>query len=111
MQAALLQKLKSQVGSEKMFNLMMDLLKPESGKSAGSSHVAEPGIGGGQAFKTEALPSYARWAHLCKMELLKGKFCESGSQSNLWGAVLRIRDVVSRIRFPSIFSSWILDPT
>ncbi len=46
-QAALLQKLKSQVGSEKMFNLMMNLLKPEApGPETGrSSGPPESGMG------------------------------------------------------------------
>ena len=60
-QAALLQKLKSQVGgSEKMLALMMGLLnQPEAGNSAGSA--AESGHGQQQPVKTEAGPSYARW--------------------------------------------------
>ena len=56
--AALLQKLKSQVGSEKMYNLMMDLLKPDTGSAgasgaSGSGHPPPP-------MKTEAAPSYPR---------------------------------------------------
>lgn len=55
-QAAMLQKLKSQVGSDKMFSLMMDLLKPEAGKS-GDLAATESGSG---QIKSEATTSYSR---------------------------------------------------